>query len=184
MKGLGQRIKTLRKARKLTLVEVSHKTGIDQATLSRMENEIMTGTLDSHMRIADVFGMSLPDLYKDVVGKITESRDRAVERKLETFTHSSGAVAELLTQGILQKKMMPILLKLKPKGRTEAEEHSALSERFIYILKGTIDVVVNREKRTLREGENIYFNASATHYFKNNSAKESVLLSIMSPPSL
>jgi transcriptional regulator with XRE-family HTH domain len=52
MQGLGKRIKELRKSKKMTLVEIAKKTGIDQATLSRMENGKMTGTLDSHMRLA------------------------------------------------------------------------------------------------------------------------------------
>ena len=36
MKGLGDRIRELRKTRRLTLVQVADKTGIDQATLSRI----------------------------------------------------------------------------------------------------------------------------------------------------
>src|SRR5688572_14590497 len=116
MKGLGERIKNLRKERNITLVEVASRTGIDQATLSRIENGKMTGTLDSHMKIADVLGIRLPELYDDVLSKISEVKDKLAKQKVETFSHSSGAVAELLTTGILQKKMMPILLKIKAKG--------------------------------------------------------------------
>ena len=95
MKGLGMRIKELRKARRLTLVEVAKKTGIDQATLSRIENGRMTGTLDSHMKIAAVLNLTLPELYQDVLTIANESKEKETRQKVETFSHSSGAVAEL-----------------------------------------------------------------------------------------
>ncbi len=184
MKGLGQRIKTLRKSRKLTLVEVAKKTGIDQATLSRIENGVMIGTLNSHMRIAEALGLNLPDLYEDVLDKLSEAKDRSVMRKLETFSHSSGAVAELLTSGILQKKMMPVLLKLKPKGRTEIEEYPATTERFVYALKGSVEVSIGKDQKKLNPGESLYFNASLPHHFTNNSKSESWCLSVMTPSAL
>ena len=184
MKGLGERVKTLRKSRKLTLVEVSKRTGIDQATLSRIENGVMTGTLDSHMKIADVLGVPLPDLYREVIDKVNQVKEHGVKKKLETFSHSSGAVAELLTTGILQKKMMPILLKIKRKGHTESEESPAGTERFIYVLKGCITLSTGRESKSLKAGENLYFNASVPHHFKNPSKSEAWCLSVTTPTSL
>ena len=181
MKGLGKRIKTLRLARKLTLVQVAKKTGIDQATLSRIENGKMTGTLDSHMRISNVFGINLPDLYQEVVGKLTEARERETRQRVETFSHSSGAVAELLTTDILRKKMMPILLKIKKGGRTENEQYAPFTERFIYALKGALEVRIGSAARTLSAGESLYFDASQPHHFTNPSKSESVCLSVMTP---
>lgn len=184
MKGLGERIKSLRKIRGMTLVEVAKKTGIDQATLSRIENGVMIGTLNSHMQIAEALGLNLPDLYEDVLDKLSEAKDKTVRQKLETFSHSSGAVAELLTSGILQKKMMPVLLKLKPKGRTESEEYTPVTERFIYVLKGLADISIGKEQKKLSTGESLYFNASLPHHFMNTSKSECWLLSVMTPASL
>ena len=184
MKGLGQRIRTLRKARKLTLVEIAKTTGIDQATLSRIENGVMTGTLNSHMKIAEALGLNLPDLYEDVLGKLSEAKDKTVKQKLETFSHSSGAVAELLTTNILQKKMMPVLLKIKAKGRTETEEYRPGTERFIYVLKGAAEATLGKEERSLKAGECLYFNAALPHHFTNKSKSECWILSVMTPTSL
>lgn len=184
MKGLGERIKSLRKERRITLVEVAHKTGIDQATLSRIENGKMTGTLESHMKISEALGIRLPQLYEDLVSKVEEAQDKIAKKKVESFSHSSGAVAELLTGGVLQKKMMPLLLKIKPKGSTEPEEYSALSERFVYILSGAVEVTLGEEKKVLKTGETLYFNAGQSHHFKNVSKSEARCLSIMTPVSL
>ena len=184
MKGLGKRIQFLRKQRKITLIEMAAKTGIDQATLSRMENEKMTGTLNSHMRIAQVLGLRLPDLYDQVIQPIEESQDRAARKKIETFSHSSGAVAELLTGGVLQKKMMPVLLKIRPKGRTEPEEYQPLAERFVYVLAGDVQVKIKEASHSIKTGETLYFNASFPHHFENQGKTEARLISVLTPTSL
>ena len=184
MKGLGTRIQFLRKQRKLTLVDMAKKTGIDQATLSRMENEKMVGTLDSHMRIAQVLGLRLPELYDEVAQKLDAVKEKAVRQKVETFSHSSGAVSELLTSGILQKRMMPVLLRIKAKGATETEEHPALTEKFLYLLKGAVEVKIRNEVKNLNPGDSLYFDASIPHSFKNTAKTESELLSIITPTSL
>ena len=184
MKGLGSRIQYLRKQRRITLVEMSEKTDIDMATLSRMENEKMVGTLDSHRRIAQALGLRLPQLYEEVAQKLEDIKEKAIRRRVETFSHSSGAVAELLTNGILQKKMMPVLLRIKPKGATEVEEHPALSERFVYLLKGSVEVKIGNEERILNPGDSLYFDASGPHSFKNIAKIESELLSVVTPTSL
>ena len=184
MKGLGERIRNLRKAKHLTIVEVAKGTGIDQATLSRIENGKMTGTLDSHRRIAEVLGLRLPELYDTVMRQIAETKDKKILKKFETFSHAGGAVAELLTTGVLQKKMMPVLLKIKGKGRTETEEYSSMTERFIYVLKGEVEAIFGKQTSRLKQGESLYFNASAPHHFMNKLRTECWILSVITPTSL
>ena len=183
MKGLGERIRILRKAKRLTIVEVAKSTGIDQATLSRIENGKMTGTLNAHQRIAETLGMRLGELYESVVQELSKASDKQARSKLESFSRSSGTVAELLTIGVLQKKMMPVLLRLKPKGHTETETLPAGSERFIYVLKGAVILLLGNDKRLLRQGASTYFSASVPHSLKNPVRQESLVLSVITPTS-
>lgn len=184
MEGLGNRIRHLRKAQHLTIIDIVKKTRIDQATLSRIENGKMKGTIDSHMKIAEALGIRLSDLYEDVLTEIDGAKDKKTKEKIETFSHSSGAVAELLTTSTLQKRMMPILLKIKCRRRTEEEEYPALSERFVYVLKGPIELRVGPDVRILKTGESFYFNAARSHYFKNAGKTEASCLSVLTPVSL
>ena len=180
MKGLGQRIKSLRKSRSLTLVDVTGKTGIDMATLSRIENGLMTGTLNSHVKIADVLGVSLPELYDKVMNEIKASRDKIEKQRIQKLPHSKGVMAELLTAASFQKRMIPLLLKFKSGAYTEAEELKLSAEKFIYVLKGSLQLDLGGEKRTLKQGESLYFNASLPHSVTNQSKSEAWCLSVLS----
>ena len=184
MRGLGERIRSLRKSRHMTIMDVAKSTGIDQATLSRIENGKMTGTLDSHRRIAEVLGLRLPELYETVMQQIAHAKDKKALQKLETFSHSSGAVAELLTTASLQKKMMPVLLRLRTKGHTETEEYPVPTERFIYIVKGAVELRLGKESKNLKQNEGLYFNGSVPHQIWNRHKSESCLVSVITPSSL
>ena len=184
MKGLGERIKKLRNARRLTLLEISKRTRIDMATLSRIENGKMTGTLDSHVQIAEALGVRLPELYAQVIDKVYEEKDDKVRKRVETYSHSSGAVAELLTTGVLQKKMMPVFLKLKNGGRTVTEEYSGITERFIFVTKGALEIQLGKTTKTLKQGESLYFDASLPHSFRNPLKSDTEALSVLTPSSL
>lgn len=184
MQGLGEKIRDLRKKKQFTIIQMAKSTGIDQATLSRIENGKMTGTLDSHRRIAEALGLRLPELYDSVMNEIAQAKDVQVQKKVDAFHHSGGAVAELLTTAVLQKKMMPVLIRLKPRGRTETEELATFAERFVYVLKGSVELHLSGKSIALRQGQSLYFQASEPHYLVNKDKKESSVLSVVTPTSL
>ncbi len=57
--NIGRTIRRLRIERNWTLRELSDKTGIQPATLSRMENNKMIGTLDAFNALSEAFKMKL-----------------------------------------------------------------------------------------------------------------------------
>nr|HPM43252.1 helix-turn-helix transcriptional regulator [Candidatus Omnitrophota bacterium] len=63
---IGDVIHRFRKEKKLTLSELTERSGVALATLSRMENNRMTGTLESHIEICKALDSTLADLYKDL----------------------------------------------------------------------------------------------------------------------
>ena len=46
---IGEKLHAIRKAKRISLTELSEKSGVQMATLSRIENKKMVGTLESHM---------------------------------------------------------------------------------------------------------------------------------------
>lgn len=181
---IGSRIRQLRQDSGLTLEELSKKSGMALATLSRIENEKMTGTLESHMKICKALGITLPQLYS---GLEEEKKGVDVQKeKLRTdvFVHDEKYSSEMLTSKVLDKKMMPVMLKIQPDGTTDREEHKIGIERFIYILDGEIEVAIGDERYQLTKGDTLYFNASIPHRFKNTGSTEARCISIISPIAL
>ena len=64
----------------------------------------------------------------------------------------------------------PILVTLQP-GENEGNAFSHRGHEFLFVLEGTLTVVVNDSKRELQEQQSIMFDANMPHYWYNYSDK-------------
>ncbi|MBL7156720.1 MAG: cupin domain-containing protein [Candidatus Omnitrophica bacterium] len=180
---IGKKIKTFRKERKITLKELSEKSGVQIATLSRIENDIMTGTLQSHIGICKALGISLSDFYREVEeDHKTLSLIRQKEKR-QSFVHSKKSSTEMLAAKVMSKQMMPLLIKIQKGGETHKEENKVGTEKFVYVLEGKLRAKIGKEEYRLSKGDSIYFEASLPHVFYNNSKGEARVIVVLTPPS-
>lgn len=179
---IGEIIHRLRKERKMTLVELSDKSGVALATLSRVENGRMTGTLNSHMKICKALEIDITELYKDLSLSKKEVEIRTRKTQLEVSFHSKNVSSQMLTQNALNKKMTPFMIRISKGGSTHKETTKPGVEKFIYIAAGKIEAVIGEEKYHIIKGETLYFDSSAPHYFKNVGSGEATLICVVCPP--
>jgi transcriptional regulator with XRE-family HTH domain len=181
---VGNSLQRLRKEKNVTLDELSKKSGVALATLSRIENNKMTGTIDSHNRICKALGVSLADLYRELedVSKTIESVTR--ENRTEHFVHAKKARYELLVTKTMDKKLMPLMMILQAGGTTQKEKNKVGVEKFIYVLKGAFSAHVGEQVFDLKHGDSLYFDASLPHHFENTSETEAEAVCVISPPAL
>jgi transcriptional regulator with XRE-family HTH domain len=79
---IGLRIRAARKAKGMTQAEISQKTGLDQAYISRMENGTSEGSPAQMLSIARIIGVSIAQLYDDqdeAAKKLADLSDEAIE---------------------------------------------------------------------------------------------------------
>lgn len=183
--NVGEKIHNCRKQQKVTLKQLSDKSGVALATLSRMENGKMVGTLDSHIRIAKALGIALPELYSEVVVKEQKVELQAHGATADTFVHDAGKSSiRMLTSKVLSKKMMPIFITIQVGGATHKEESPKGAEKFIYVLEGSLEVIIGKERFELHKQDTLYFDASLPHLFKNIGKVEVNAICVACPPAL
>ena len=181
---VGEIVYKIRKNKNMTLADLAEKSGVAVATLSRMENGKMTGTLESHMKICRALDISLPDLYKDLSASKKAVEVHKNKAKQNVFVHNKKSSSEILASNALNKKMMPVLIKLNKGGLTHKEETKAGIEKFIYILEGKVEAKVGEETYNLTKGDTLYFESSLSHYFKSTGPGESRIISVTCPPAV
>lgn len=181
---IGSRIQAIRKSKRMSLTELSEKSGVQIATLSRIENLKMTGTLESHIAVAKAMGIDVTELYKNLDKEPTMLEVGQQHNRTDVFTHSEHSSYEILTKNILQKKMMPVLIKIEPAGKTNPEQNSVSAEKFIFVLEGSIEVTIQEQKYSLGKHNTLYFDASVTHFIKNTGKSTAKILCVMTPVSL
>jgi transcriptional regulator with XRE-family HTH domain len=179
---IGEIIHRLRKERKMTLLELSQKSGVAMATLSRTENSRTNGTLKSHMDICKALEIDITELYKDLSLSKKAVEMRSKKTRMDISFHSKNASSEMLIANALNKKMTPLIIKVNKGGSTRKEATKIGIEKFIYIASGRIEANIGEEKYNLAKGDTLYFEASAPHYFKNTGLGEASLICVVCPP--
>lgn len=186
-KTLGARLRLLRKSQRVTLVELAKSSGVDAATISRIETGKMTGTLESHVRLSTALGVKLTELYQG----IEEARAnqgvafQLPSQRSEVYVHEAGKSSmAMLTTEILKKKLMPVLITIEPGGSTQQEEARVGTEKFLYVLDGTVEARVGEATHVLRRGSSLYLDASITHSVKNVGGRIAKCLAVVTPPVL
>ena len=181
---IGKKIKALREDKGLTLAEVSERCGVAPATLSRIENGRMVGKIDSHRKICEALGIHLAELYRDLRSEQGGVPIESETEKKDVFVHDEKTSSIILTSQVLSKKMIPILIRLAPQGKTHTEEASDPTEKFLYCLEGNVRVTVGGKSYSLNPGDRLYFDATLQHFIENVGKGEARCLSVSSPPSL
>jgi len=120
---IGKQLRKLRKEKDITLDELSKKSGVALATLSRMENNKMAGTLSSHNKICKALNISIADLYRELEDETKTVDAVSKADRTEHFVHARKAKYELLVTKTLDKKIMPLIVKISVGGSTQKQQN-------------------------------------------------------------
>jgi transcriptional regulator with XRE-family HTH domain len=181
--NIGAQIKKMRKLKKISLTALSHDSGVQIATLSRIENGKMTGTLQSHFMIAKALGLDIAELYQGVADE--NNLPVISEENFEAISAPNDKVScEILSRQASSKRMLPTLIRIEGKGATNIEKFQPGSERFIWVLEGSITAHIKDQTVKLTPNTSIYFNGAFMHHFENSSSTTAKILSVLTPVTL
>ena len=184
---IGARLRALRKDQKVTLVELAKASGVDAATISRIETGKMSGTLESHIQLAASLGLKVTDLYSGIEEARTKDAVtlQSPSEQKDVYVHQAGKSSiAMLTTDVMRKKLMPVLVTIEPGGATQREETKVGTEKFLYVLDGTVEAKIGQETHALKHGSSLYFDASIPHSLKNSGKTIARCLSVVTPPVL
>ena len=182
---IAGKIKTLRNERGLTMEKLGQIVGCSKAYISQIEHGITKPSLSMLNRFSDALGVPVSELLrKNPNGPEQRWKLRKNERRKIQYPDGK-VVSELLTRSIFQKKMQPLISKIKPGGSLDEKEglqHPTGSEEFVFVMKGELEFLLDGEIINLKEGDTLYFYGDLPHRWLNKSKKIAEVLFIWTPP--
>ncbi|WP_313893724.1 XRE family transcriptional regulator [Psychrobacillus sp.] len=152
--SVGQVLKSLRKERKLTLKTLAEQTNVSISFLSQVERGKSSVTLESLKKIADALAVN-PSVFFSA-----EHTQDDLEIRRQKFHYQD------LSNGISDAFYSPILVTLQP-GESEGDAFSHSGHEFLFVLEGSLTVLIDGVKEDFSAQQSIMFDATKDHYWYN-----------------
>ena len=176
--SVGSALRKRRNELDMTLRELAEEAELTSGFLSQVENDHVSPSLNSLGRIADVLRIPLFHLLSASTGNPVV---RAEERNAVPLD-GTGIEILLLTPH-RNWQMLPFQRSMAAGEVVEAVLPERAREEWIFVLSGTIELVLNdNEPYKLDEGDAIHFESSQLKQVSNPTKGTSTYICMMPPP--
>ena len=148
-------LRHLRKERNLTLEDISAKSGVSFAVISKLERNIGNPGLDTLKQIAKALGISMSELVAMI-----EIRESEVRRETKDSSNGFNFRRVIYTNA----KVICVTGK-KGSNLAHPEVHENDTE-IVFVQKGKVKVTLPTGDRLLSNGESIQFDALLGHTYE------------------
>lgn len=181
--NIGQKIKKLRLAKKLTLQAVARETGFSPALISQIENNNVSPPIATLSKIAKFFDVKVGMFFAEDEDECRYEVVRANERKVVSRVISRAGTSQGYSYDSLSfrkqnKKMEPFLLSITDKT-SEENTYSHDGEEFLFVMTGTAELILDNDRITLEAGDCIYFDSSLRHRLLSKNGAEVKVLAVV-----
>lgn len=182
---LAQRIRNQRLDRRLTLEEVSSRSGLTRSWLSKVENFRITPSLPALGQIASALGVTVAELVVGLDEKPTLIKVAKDERKVvaRDKSRTNTAIYESLAHKRPNRSMDPFLLTI-PAGVAREDALTHEGEEFLMVQQGAVDFEFDGEVHSLSKGDCLYFDSHVPHRIINPHKREAIVLCVFYEPRL
>jgi transcriptional regulator with XRE-family HTH domain len=175
---IGQRLRTLRDVRGLSLRDLAATSGVSAPMLSQVERGETSPSLDIATRIASGFDLTLSQLLRlDEEPHVVVIRDR--ERRT---TRRDGHSIQELTPPLPGQRHAVTEHVLKAGGATakpgDPPLHEPGSRETVVVQQGALVLNLGDDRYELKTGDTVTFDADLPHHFENPGKKESTFMAI------
>jgi transcriptional regulator with XRE-family HTH domain len=180
---LGKEIRDLRKAKRMTLTELSQACGYSISFLSQLERNVSRPSIKCLHDISLALGVSISWFFGDAGPALSEERDYIVRgsrrRRLE---FDSGITDELLSPS-LSGQIELLLCRLAPGATSGKDTYKHEGEEAGLVVSGTFEIWIEDRHFILKAGDSFSFPSTERHRYRNPSDEETTVVWAVTPPS-
>lgn len=175
-----EKIRMIRKSKRMTLEELAQKTGLSLSYLSQVERGKADCSISVIRKIATALGVHPVNFFDQSENE--EMIVRKDERRI-FGRKNKGVIYELLTPDT-HRKMQVTLVEFPPHYKDETVTLRHDKEEWIYVLTGKIVIKIGENEHALEEGDSIYFTGVSGYSMENRTGEKVSVIGAITPPIL
>ncbi|MCJ7596668.1 MAG: XRE family transcriptional regulator [Desulfobacterales bacterium] len=179
---VGERVKSVREKRGLSLEDICQRTGLTMEVLSQIEEGEIAPPLGMVIKLAKALEMKMGYFIsgdEERAYTIVRRGDRKVVSRYDSKKGKQyGYEFESLAPHKKDRHMEPFLVTLEP-ADTEEERSTHDGQEFIFVLKGKMEVRLGEEIHILDPGDAIYYDSVVPHLVKCHGTEVTKILAVL-----
>jgi transcriptional regulator with XRE-family HTH domain len=173
---VGARVKELREQRRLSLRSLAEICDVSHNTVSLIERGVSSPSIDTLQRLASGLGVSIAAFFE-----IEEQPSRMVliSASSRVQSRASGTTIEHLGSGLARHAFASFLITMEAGATTDSAPIQHTGVEWVYCLEGSIGYEVDGTELQLMSGDNLLFDASLPHRWRNLGRGQAQMLLIL-----
>lgn len=170
---IGSKIKRLRLQSGLTQEELGERTDLSKGYISQLERDLNSPSIETLFSLLEVLGTTPKDFFDET--KKSAPVVYSPEDQTTYFNDELHYKIRWLIPRSNENEMEPVHITFSQKGELKQFAPS-LSETFIYVLTGKVEIEIGTRIYSASEGDAVYYSAEDQHRISNAYDGSSELL--------
>jgi transcriptional regulator with XRE-family HTH domain len=181
MPRIGLHLKEMRNRRKLTVRELATRSGVTHATISLIERDRSSPSVDTLSAMLDALGTTLVGFFDDIRQSVPYSPFYSSDDLVEI-----GDIESVSYRMLGMNHPNRHILILRETYAVDADTGEAFSHKAQeagFVLSGEVEVTVGTVSKILGAGQGYYFDSQVPHRFRNVGKTTAEIISAVTPPT-
>lgn len=174
--SFGKRIARLRKAKGISLEDLSRDSGYPEDFLEEIEAEKVAPPVAVVLQLSRILHVDMDQMQGGRGKEAAKKRTSSHKKRVASYAYKS-----LATPGE-KGHLGAYLVSIDPETEHKGVEYHHEGEEFIYVLQGGLKIKVGGKTSTLKRGGSISFDSSLSHELSNPTKEKAELLVVIYVP--
>ena len=181
MPAIGSGIRELRRRRQLSTRQLAVRSGISHSTISLLERDRLSPSVDTLSAILEAMGSTLTGFFSELGAALPHSPFYRFE-DLAEIGRTDGISYRMVGINHPNRHLLMLYETYSP-GADTGRAFSHTAQEAGVVIKGSVEVTVGEEVRTLGVGDAYYFDSQTLHQFRNPGSQPAEIISAITPPT-
>jgi quercetin dioxygenase-like cupin family protein len=172
---IGKRVKRSRTEKRMDLDTLANETGFSVAYLKQIEAGKERPPVGALLQIARALELDSGAFLKEQESQLRK-RIQAYTKRTDNYAYTT------LTPGAENKHLKAFRVTVDPMQEHKGVGYQHEGEEFVYVLKGTVEVVVGDHVNRLAPADSLHFNSGIRHQLRNVGKDEAELIVVIYGP--
>lgn len=166
---VAENLRTMRRARGMSLDELARASGVSRAALSQIETNKVNPTIGLLWKVAVGFGIP----FSEMIGEARRSASILRRAETQVLVSTDG---KFHSRPLAPAGANPFVelyeLRLAARARHASEPHASGTREIVIVLSGVLRLVTGETSYDLAAGDSVLFAADQPHIYENPGASE------------